>query len=111
MSPIAPTPEPPYYAVIFTSMLRPGKLEEYAPLAAELLELARAHEGFLGRETSPRDEQGMGLGLSYWRDLESIQAWKEDIKHMAAQRKGRAQWFSEYKVRVALVQRDYAFVA
>lgn len=109
MSPIAQTPKPPYYAVIFTSVLRPGNQQEYALLAAELLELAQGYDGFLGRETSPRDEAGMGLGLSYWRELASIQAWKEDLKHLAAQRKGQGEWFAAYKVRVALVERDYGF--
>jgi heme-degrading monooxygenase HmoA len=55
--------------------------------------------------------EGVGITVSYWRDLESITAWKRAINHVAAQRLGRERWYATYRVRIALVERDYGFAA
>lgn len=100
---IANTPEPPYYAVIFTSE-RTDVDEGYAAMAERMLALARTQPGFLGVE-SARD--GVGITVSYWRDLESIRHWKSDLEHREAQRLGREQWYRAFKTRIARVERDY----
>ncbi|WP_421200656.1 antibiotic biosynthesis monooxygenase family protein [Aeromonas enteropelogenes] len=100
---IANTPEPPYYAVIFTSQ-RTNVDEGYAAMAERMLALARTQAGFLGVE-SARD--GVGITVSYWRDLESIRHWKSDLEHQEAQRLGREQWYRTFKTRIARVERDY----
>ncbi len=100
---IANTPEPPYYAVIFTSE-RTNVDEGYAAMAERMLALARTQPGFLGVE-SARD--GVGITVSYWRDLESIRQWKSDLEHREAQRLGREQWYRTFKTRIARVERDY----
>lgn len=100
---IANTPEPPYYAVIFTSE-RTDVDEGYAAMAERMLALARTQPGFLGVE-SARD--GVGITVSYWRDLESIRHWKGDLEHREAQRLGREQWYRTFKTRIARVERDY----
>ncbi|RQM67928.1 antibiotic biosynthesis monooxygenase family protein [Aeromonas enteropelogenes] len=100
---IANTPEPPYYAVIFTSQ-RTDVDEGYAAMAERMLALARTQPGFLGVE-SARD--GVGITVSYWRDLESIRHWKSDLEHQEAQRLGREQWYRTFKTRIARVERDY----
>lgn len=100
---IANTPEPPYYAVIFTSQ-RTNVDEGYAAMAERMLALARTQPGFLGVE-SARD--GVGITVSYWRDLESIRHWKSDLEHQEAQRLGREQWYRAFKTRIARVERDY----
>lgn len=100
---IANTPEPPYYAVIFTSE-RSDVDEGYAAMAERMLALARTQPGFLGVE-SARD--GVGITVSYWRDLESIRHWKSDLEHREAQRLGREQWYRTFKTRIARVERDY----
>jgi heme-degrading monooxygenase HmoA len=102
---IATTPNPPYYAVIFTSLRHPGD-DGYAAMAARMLELAAAQEGFLGAE-SARD--GLGITVSYWSSLEAISRWKSDAEHQHAQRLGRSDWYAAYKVRIALVEREYGF--
>ena len=103
MSDIAETPEPPYYAVIFTS-LQTGDLEGYAETAGRMLELAAEQPGYLGVESA---REGLGITVSYWKDLESIRRWKAQAEHREAQRAGREQWYSNYKTRIALVERDY----
>ena len=103
MSAIAETPEPPYYAVIFTS--RHGdSLDGYREAAARMLELAAAQPGFLGVESARED---LGITVSYWADLESIRRWKAHAEHRAAQQTGIERWYSAYRVRVARVERDY----
>ena len=103
MSDIANTPEPPYYAVIFSS-LRSEVDDGYADTAAQMLELAARQPGFLGVESV---RETLGITVSYWRDLDSIRQWKRQADHRQAQKMGREKWYSQYRTRIALVERDY----
>lgn len=103
MSVIAKTPEPPYYAVIFSS-IRSEDDEGYGEMADRMLQLAAEQEGFLGVE-SAREE--LGITVSYWADLESIKAWKANAEHRQAQALGHSRWYSHFKTRIAKVERDY----
>ena len=103
MSLIAKTPEPPYYAVIFSSH-RTDDLDGYAATAARMLELAAEQPGYLGVESVRED---LGITISYWADLESIKRWKAHAEHREAQKMGMDRWYSTYKTRIALVERDY----
>ena len=105
---ISATPEPPYYAVIFTSVRTETDGAGYAAMAKAMSELAAKQPGWLGQE-SARD--GIGITVSYWRDLESIAAWKAVVEHMAAQRMARERWYSHYRTRIARVEREYGFGA
>lgn len=105
MSRIARTPDPPYYVVIFTSIRKEGDLG-YAHMAERLLGLAAEMSGFLGIESARED---IGLTVSYWKDLKSIKNWKSNTEHQTAQQLGKEKWYSEYKVRIAKVESDYAF--
>jgi heme-degrading monooxygenase HmoA len=102
---IAQTPKPPYYAVIFTSLRTEGE-NGYGEMADRMVGLAGQQEGYLGIE-SARD--GLGITVSYWRDLESIRRWRENVSHTVARRKGVTDWYSHFKTRVALVERDQEF--
>ncbi|WP_456393476.1 antibiotic biosynthesis monooxygenase family protein [Nitratifractor sp.] len=103
--PFARTPEPPYYAVIFSSIREEGD-EGYAEMAQRMLELAKRQEGFLGVE-SAREE--MGITVSYWRDRASIARWKADLEHQEAQRLGRERWYAAYRIRIARVEEERLF--
>jgi heme-degrading monooxygenase HmoA len=100
---IADTPDPPYYAVIFSSLTTDAS-EGYAETATRMVELAARQPGFLGVE-SAREE--LGITISYWTDLDSIKAWKRNAEHLMAQKMGREKWYSDYKTRIARVERDY----
>ncbi len=104
MTRIATTPEPPYYAVIFTSLRSEGD-HGYADMARRMVELACAQPGFLGME-SARD--GLGITVSYWQSLEAIRAWKENAEHRAAQARA-PEWYAGFRVRVCRVERSYGF--
>lgn len=103
MESIAKTPPPPYYVTIFSSLRTSGDAG-YDEMAARMAELSAQQPGFLGME-SARD--GVGLTLCYWQDLESIANWRRHVEHAEAQRLGREKWYSEYRVRIARVERDY----
>lgn len=100
---IAPTPEPPYTAVIFTSLRTEGE-RGYRTMAARMEALAAQQSGFLGIESA---REGLGITVSYWTDGAAAAAWKEVAEHVVAQQRGRDTWYSDYQVRVATVTRSY----
>jgi len=104
MSKVAETFEPPYYAVIFTSIRTEGD-NGYAEMSQKMEELAKEQEGFLGIE-SAREE--IGITISYWKDLESIRRWHENAEHRLAQAKGYEIWYKSFTTRVCKVERDYS---
>ncbi len=102
-SEIAGTPEPPYVAVIFTSLRTEGD-HGYAAMSARMDALAAEQPGYLGIEAA-RD--GIGITVSYWADEDAARDWKQVAAHLVAQQRGRTAWYSDYRVRVAVVHRDY----
>ena len=95
--------EKPYYAVIFTNLRTEGD-NGYAEMAEEMESLAKTQPGYLDFE-SARD--GLGIAVSYWESLEAISAWKANLSHRLAQKRGREDWYSWYKVRICKVEREY----
>ena len=102
---VAKTPEPPYYAVIFTSSRTEGE-RGYGKMAERMVELAAQQQGFLGVE-SARSPDGLGVTVSYWASEEAIVAWKANAEHQIAQETGKRTWYADYRVRVAKVEREY----
>jgi len=100
---IADTPDPPYYAVIFTSVRTEGD-NGYTDMAEKMVKLAAEQSGFLGIESA---RENLGITVSYWSDPESIKKWKADIEHLEAQKTGREKWYAAYRVRIAKVEREY----
>lgn len=105
MQGISSTPEPPYYAVIFTSVLGDSR-DGYDAMGSALVELAERQPGYLGIETT-RGADGLGITVSYWKDEESILAWKQQTQHLLAQKYGIERWYNHYELRVAKVERAY----
>ena len=105
---IARTPEPPYYAVIFTSKRAVDDGRAYNIMSERMVDLGARYDGYLGIE-SVRGADGVGITVSYWRDEAALLAWKRDTEHQKAQRGGREAWYDRYEVRVAKVERAYGF--
>jgi heme-degrading monooxygenase HmoA len=103
MSGIATTPEPPYVAVVFTSLRTQGD-NGYSLMSMRMDQLAAQQPGYLGHETA-HDE--VGITVSYWVDEDAARAWKQVAEHVVAQQRGRDAWYSDYRVRVASVLREY----
>jgi len=108
VSSFAATPTPPYYAVIFTTRRTGDDPAGYAAMAAEMDALAAQQPGFLGLESAHAE---LGITVSYWSSLEAISTWKRNIRHVAAQERGRTVWYSSFRLRVCRVERDNAFEA
>ena len=104
MSTLEPLPEPPYTAVIFTSVRTAGD-HGYAAMAARMETMASEQPGYLGFE-SARDGD-FGITVSYWVDDAAAAAWKRVHEHTIAQERGRTTWYVDYRVQVATVTRAY----
>ena len=100
----AQTPQPPYFAVIFTSVRTDGD-NGYGETAERMLALASEQPGFLGFESA---RQAIGITVSYWASEEAITAWKEHIIHREAQDRAQ-EWYRAFRVRVCRVEREYGF--
>ncbi len=103
---ISNTPQPPYYAVIFTSVKTEIDNEEYAKMASQMETLAIKQDGFLGVESA---RNSVGITVSYWKNLESIKKWKQNTDHLFAQEKGKKEWYKAYTTRIAKVEHQYSF--
>ena len=108
-APLAPLFEPPYWAVIFTSLRTDGD-RGYGAMAGEMERLVKEQPGFLGMEHA-RSEDGTGITAAYFRTEADARAWKAVARHREAQRLGREQWYRAYRVRVAKVEREYGWEA
>ncbi|CAC9588283.1 Antibiotic biosynthesis monooxygenase [uncultured Gammaproteobacteria bacterium] len=95
-------------AVIFEVYPAKGKVEEYLDIASKLKPQLEKIDGFISIErfSSLVDEDKI-LSLSFWRDEEAINEWRNLETHHLAQEKGRGGVFSNYRLRVANVSRDY----
>ncbi|KAJ6500681.1 hypothetical protein C8R45DRAFT_77112 [Mycena sanguinolenta] len=105
-------PETPYYAVIFTSKRKFREGDAYQEMAAKMDALAQAQPGFIGIDSVSsviEDTEGLrsGITISYWKDEESIKAWKRNAEHLLAQKLGMHNWYLHYEVRVSKVERAY----
>ncbi|MEV4544535.1 antibiotic biosynthesis monooxygenase family protein [Micromonospora echinaurantiaca] len=109
MADLAPAslPAPPYYAVVFTSVRTAGD-NGYRDRAEQMLKLAADQPGFLGVD-SARGADGLGITVSYWRDEESIAAWRAHAEHTLTRAHGREHWYASFAVHVAKVERAYGF--
>ncbi len=103
----ADTPEPPYYAVIFSS-LKTEIDPAYADAAMRMVQLAAQQPGYLGVEHAAGAD-GFGITVSYWASLEAIAAWRAHAEHAVVQQQGRAHWYDHYELRVARVERGASF--
>jgi heme-degrading monooxygenase HmoA len=95
-------------AVIFEVWPTDGRKKEYLDIAGELRPLLEKIDGFISIERfESLYEPGKILSLSFFRDEEAVKAWRNTNEHRVAQAKGRGGVFSNYRLRVASVLRDY----
>jgi heme-degrading monooxygenase HmoA len=104
---LARTPEPPYWAVIFSTLRNAQPGDQFDETDKKMMALAAQQPGFLGVETASTE---IGITVSYWSDEASIAAWKRDADHAFAQYEGRTRWYDAYELRVARVERGHSFV-
>ncbi len=95
-------------AVIFEVWPAKGEQAHYLDLAAALRGELETMDGFISVERfESLTEPGKLLSLSFWRDEEAVRAWRNRPAHRKTQAKGRGGVFSDYRLRIAEVARDY----
>ena len=99
-----------YFAVIFTAQRSLSGDDIYDITADRMVLLARRQPGFLGVE-SVRGDDGIGITVSYWVDRDAIANWRQQAEHLTAQALGRQEFYDWYRVRVAEVVAERAFIA
>jgi len=95
-------------AVIFEVLPAEGREPQYLDIATALRPELDGIDGFISIErfrsiTNP----GTILSLSFFRDEESVTAWRTLLSHRKAQSRGRDDIFADYRLRIAEVVRDY----
>ena len=96
------------FAVIFEVEPTADGKQKYLDLAASLRPELEKIDGFISIERfASLVQEGKILSLSFWRDEQAVQAWREHAQHREAQKAGRNELFQDYRIRVAEVVRDY----
>jgi heme-degrading monooxygenase HmoA len=99
------------HAVIFEVEPAAGRQQEYLDIAAALRPELEKIDGFISIERfSSLSKPGKILSLSFWRDEAAIVNWRRHREHFQAQIKGRGGIFTDYRLRVASVMRDYGLL-
>lgn len=95
-------------AVIFEVWPASGRKEDYLGIAAKLKPDLEKIDGFISVERfqSLTDPTKL-LSLSFWRDEDSVKRWRIQERHRESQAAGRGGVFSDYRLRIASVVRDY----
>jgi heme-degrading monooxygenase HmoA len=95
-------------AVIFEVIPADGQRDAYLNTAAALRPHLEEIDGFISIERfESLTQPGKILSLSFWRDEEAVKQWRNIEVHRQAQAAGRRSIFSDYRLRVADVLRDY----
>lgn len=95
-------------AVIFEAEIAEGQKDNYLDAAAQLKPLLAHVDGFISIERfQSLSQPDKLLSLSFWRDEEAVQQWRNMELHRIVQAQGRDRVFSHYRLRVAGVLRDY----
>lgn len=95
-------------AVVFEVCPNDGHMQDYLNIAASLRPLLDKIDGFISIERfESLSQPGKFLSLSFWRDEQAVEEWRKLEMHRAAQARGRADVFKDYRLRVAGVIRDY----
>lgn len=99
-------------AVIFEFWPSVDHRGEYFDLAGVLRPMLDEIDGFISVERFESvSEAGKFVSLSFWRDEAAVAEWRRIAEHRVAQVYGRSHIFTDYRLRVAEVARDYGMKA
>ena len=94
--------------VIVEFELRAGVESKFESALKHMQEQVKKYNGFLGETPCySLDNNKKFVSLFYWRDRESMKAWREDPEHVKIQQLGRDKLFARYKIRVCELEREY----
>jgi heme-degrading monooxygenase HmoA len=93
---------------VFRSRLMPGVGDEYVALAHRMNELAATMPGYISHKGFTA-EDGERVTVVEFESEEGMRAWRMHPEHIAAQRKARQTYYSEYSIQVCEVVRSGGF--
>jgi len=93
---------------VFRSRLRPEADPEYGEWATRMSELAATMPGYISHKgfVAPDGER---VTLVEFASEEAQRAWSRHPDHVAAQKKGRQDFYVEYRLQVCRVERESVF--
>ncbi len=92
------------YLVAFISRLKPES-NGYQEAAEQMIEAVKQQPGFVAAY-SAREIDSVGITNSYWRDIEAIEAWKNEPSHQRIQQQGKQHWYHWYQLQVCEIIRQ-----
>ena len=95
---------------IFRNRLKSGNQEEYYETAGRMSALAKTMPGYISHKTFTADD-GERVTIVEFADEESQRVWATNLQHVEAKKKGRADFYAEYKLQICSVQRETSFAA
>ena len=95
---------------VFRSRLKPDALDEYGQWATRISELARTMPGYVSHKIFTA-EDGERVTLVEFETEEDVRAWGAHPDHIQAKKRGRAAFYSEYRIQVCEVLRERSFTA
>jgi len=93
---------------IFRNRLKPEHQAEYYSYATEIRGLAATMSGFIGQKSFVA-EDGERVSIVEFASKGTHQAWRDHPGHRVAQELGRGKFYSEYRVQVCSLERDYSY--
>lgn len=90
---------------IFRSRLKPGAEAEYGEWAERMSQLAKTMPGYVSHKgfVAPDGER---VTIVEFASEEAQRAWRMHPEHVAAQKKGRQDFYAEYRLQVGRVERE-----
>ena len=95
---------------IFRNRLKPENIDEYYAWAERMSSLAKTMPGYVSHKTFTA-EDGERVTIVEFADEASQRTWSTELRHVEAKKKGRAEFYTEYKLQVCEVKRESVFTA
>lgn len=88
--------------MVFRSRRRPENESEYGVEAARISDLARQQPGYISHKGFTAAD-GENVTIVEFESMEHVLAWRSNVEHVAAKKRGRAEFYSEYSITIAEV--------
>lgn len=95
---------------VFRSRLRPESAEQYFEWAARMGAVAKTMPGYVSHKSFTA-EDGERVTIVEFRDSESQRRWSTQMDHVDAKKKGRADFYVEYKLQICELMRESVYKA
>lgn len=93
---------------VFRSRVKPEAQEEYKRWAMRMSEIAKQMPGYISHKGFVADD-GERVTIVEFQSEEAQRAWALHPEHLDAKKKGRADFYQEYRVLICNVARESKF--